>query len=53
MLIRDNRPTINFIDAYRPHYGGHEDVVIRRLESLPGAGASIRLELACLRPDFA
>lgn len=53
MLIRDQRPTINFMESYRAHYGGCEDVVIRKLESLPGAGAAVRLTLACLRPDFA
>ena len=52
MLIRDQRPTINFMDSYRAHYGGNEDVVIRDLASLPGGGPAVRLELACLRADF-
>lgn len=52
MLVRDNRPTINFMECYRSHYGAQEDVVIRALESLPGDDPLVRLELACHRPDF-
>lgn len=53
MLIRENRPTINFMDSYRVHYGAQaEDVVIRRLEPLTGTEPALRLELACGRPDF-
>jgi hypothetical protein len=53
MLTRDERPTINFMDAYRKHYGGQEDVVMQRLETLPGSRSTVRLILACRRPDFA
>jgi len=52
MLIRDGRPTINFVDCYRAHYGGNEDVVVQRLETLPATGCTLRLALACRRPDF-
>jgi hypothetical protein len=52
MLIRDNRPTINFMDCYRPHYGGLEDVVIEKLDSPAGPEPYVRLQLGCRRPDF-
>ncbi len=52
MLIRENRPTINFLDSYRTHYGGQEDVVIQCLEPLTDEEGALRLTLACHRPDF-
>ena len=52
MMIRDNRPTINFLDSYRAHYGGQEDVVIQRLEPLSGNEPALRLTFACGRRDF-
>lgn len=52
MLIREGRPTINFLDSYRAHYGGHEDVVLRRVEPVSGQAATLRIELACGRPEF-
>src|SRR3989338_3010600 len=52
MLIRENRPTINYLDSYRAHYGAQEDVVIHRLEPLADQEGALRLTLACHRPDF-
>lgn len=52
MLIRENRPTINFLDSYRAHYGVQEDVVIQRLEPLENESTAIRMTLACHRFDF-
>ncbi|HRU05979.1 MAG TPA: transglutaminase domain-containing protein [Candidatus Brocadiia bacterium] len=52
MLVREGRPTINYLDSYRAHYGGREDVVIRRLEPVEDEAGVLRIELACHRPDF-
>lgn len=53
MLLRENRPTMNFLDAYRAHYGCREDVVIRRLEAVKNAPThTLCLELASHRADF-
>lgn len=52
MLIREERPAMNFLDAYRAHYGLREETVIRRLEPLADQPLALRLELASHRPDF-
>jgi hypothetical protein len=52
MNIRENRPTLNFLDSYRAHYGAQEDLLIRRLECLTDQPHALRLELTSHRPDF-
>lgn len=52
MVQREDRPTINYLDSYRPYYGVREDVLIRRLESLKDGTTGLRLELTSHRPDF-
>ncbi len=53
MLIRNHRPTINFLDAYRSHYGSsEEDVTIQEIVRFEGQAPAIKLVLASGRSDF-
>ncbi len=52
MLIREDRPTLNFLDSYRAQYGVQEDVSIRRLELLMDPPETLRMELTSHRSDF-
>lgn len=54
MMIREGRPTINFLDSYRAHYRGfREDLFIKEVEPLGESGEGVRLSLCCEREDFA
>lgn len=53
MLIRNHRPTINYLDSYRSHYGGREEeVLIREIYATPGLTPAMKMVFACGRSDF-
>ena len=48
MMIRGDRPTINFLDSYRAHYKGfRETVFIRSVEPKEKEGQLIQVVLGC------